>query len=395
MKILIVCESVHGNESGGRVVRYLAKILHQKGHQLKLVVLKEKYLDSAKDSFIQDSDIVFYPLKVRLFNRLTNIFFETNEIKKFRSIINSFLPDVVHFASFDNLKPFRFIIESKKTGAKVILQPWTMQFFCAQGFGYRNNQICTLCSNRNYFNAFYKQCITYRGIPSQLERYYLHKWALVADVFLSSNSDLDKILYQYGVKKEKIVRFPIPFDYTFLNQIQKSEKDYFIFYGQLNSHKGLQVLLKAFSNLPNQKLKIYPLSRFPEDIIRTYNIEIINDINWSNGLAEAIANSKAVLIPSLWSTSTEYSLCEALLLKKPVVLFNVGVHKHIFKNRINAMVVEPNEIESFVKAIIELDQNEELRSTIGVNGYKTLLEINNQDKIYSQLINAYTLKPEK
>lgn len=389
MKILLVCESSHLYESGGRVVRYITKILKRDDNDVKLVVLSEKRDDYNLGLFYKENNVEFLPISKKLVNRIASLFFNTKEVKSFNQILKNFSPDVVHFASFDHSKPSKFISVATKFGAKVILQPWTMHFYCSQGFGFRNGEQCSLCANGNYFNALTKKCVTFRGIPSLIEKKITHNRALNADLFLSSNSELDKILSRYGIGKSHIYRFPIAFDYTFLNKQPEREDDYFIFYGQANSHKGLSVLLDVFTKLPEQRLKIYPLSRLPENSSNNKNIEIINGVGWTNGLSDAIVNSKAVLMPSLWSTSTEYALCEALLMKKAVVVFNVGVHKDIFKNRFNALVVEPNDLNAFVKAVLELDTNEELRKEIAENGYNTLLEINNPDKLYLQLIEGY------
>ncbi|MFV8327800.1 glycosyltransferase family 4 protein [Flavobacterium sp. ZS1P14] len=389
MRILLVCESSHIYESGGRVVRYITKFLKEKNNQVKLVVLSEQRDDFDLNCFYKENDVVFLPLRKNLRFRIGNLLYKTKELKRFREVLNEFSPEIVHFASFDSGKPPQFISDAKKFGAKVVLQPWTMQFYCAQGFGFRDGEKCTLCANGNFLNALTKKCVTYKGIPSLIEKKILHNRALEADVLLSSNTELDKILLKYGIKEDKISRFPIPFDCGFLKQKEENEEDYFIFYGQANSHKGLNVLIKIFELLPEQKLKIYPLSNLPENTIKNSNIEIINGVNWSNGLEDAILNSKAVLMPSLWSTSTEYALCEALLMKKPVVVFNVGVHRDIFKNKFNAMVIESNDIISFAKAIVELDQDEKLRKIIGENGFKTLLAINTPDNVYSKLLFAY------
>jgi len=391
MKILLVCESSHIYESGGRVVRYITKILREKDNQVKLVILSEQRDDFNLSEFYKENDVVFLPIKKNFLFRFANLLLITKEIKRFKQILNEFSPDIVHFASFDNGKPPSFITSAKKFGAKIILQPWTMQFYCAQGFGFRNGEKCTLCANGNFLNALFKKCITYKGIPSLIEKKILQTSALGADVLLSSNSDLDKILIKYGVKKEKITRFPIPFDCTSLKQQKGNIEDYFIFYGQANPHKGLNVLIKIFNVLPELKLKIYPLSNLPENTLKSSNIEIINGVNWSNGLEDAILNAKAVLVPSLWSTSTEYALCEALFMKKPVVVFNVGVHRDIFKNRLNAMVVESNDITAFGEAIADLNENEDLRRIIGENGFKTLMEINALDNIYTNLLSAYKI----
>jgi len=53
--------------------------------------------------------------------------------------------------------------------------------------------------------------------------------------------------------------------------------------------------------------------------------------------------------------------------------------------------VEPNDFEFFAKAVNELENDTELSQTIGENGYNTLLEINNPERINSLLLRAYNL----
>ena len=388
MKILIVCESTYLYESGGRVVRYLTSILKNK-HQVKIVVLAPKRDDFSLGNFYDKIDIEFLPIKKNVFSRIINLLFITNKLEKFRGILGEYKPEVVHFASFDHTKPAQFIKDAKTFGARVILQPWTMHFYCTQGFGFRNNQQCTLCASGNYYNALIQKCTTIRSIPSLIEKKILHKQALKADGFLSSNKGLDEILLKYGVNNKDIHRFPVPFDYNFLNNIQTKEDNYFIFYGQANEHKGLKVLLEVFRKIKKQKLQIHPIDYLSKNEFENTNIEVINNSSWTNGLKEAIANAKVIILPSLWNTSTEYAMCEALLLKKPIIIFNVGVHKDVFTHKENAMVVEPNDIEGLKNAIIELDNDADLRIKIGSNGYKTLLKINNPKKLFLELNSAY------
>jgi glycosyltransferase involved in cell wall biosynthesis len=394
MKVLLVCDSTYYRYSGGRVVRYINDIL-KKNNEVEIVVISAETDDVEWDVFYKENNVVFIPQRDKKRYTISNFLFTTKGLDVFKQILYGFTPDIIHFASFDNSKPSKFIIEAKKCGAKVILQPWTMDFFCARNYGYLNDKQCTLCANGNYFNALRNSCISYKSIFSLKNRINLKRASKKADLFLSSNSDLDSILLKYGVDKSKIFRFPIPFDYT---SIQLSTpinslitEDYFIFYGLPIACKGLDALYNIFTNFVSCNLKIYPSTSLELPKKMSNRIEIVNGISWNNGLKDAIVSSKAVLIPSLWSTSTEYSLCEALFLKKAVIVFNVGVHKDIFKNRINAMVVEPNDFEFFAKAVNELENDTELSQTIGENGYNTLLEINNPERINSLLLRAYNL----
>ena len=395
MKILLVSESINQFDSGGKVVRYLTNILSHANVQVKILVLREKS-EIKNDSFILLHDIDFLPIKRNFYNRLFNIFFDTYCNISFKELLYNYKPDIVHFASFENSKPSRFILEVKKFGAKLVLQPWTMHFFCAQGFGFRNNRTCTKCISGNYVNALFYKCTGFKAIPSMIERHFLHKRALAANTFLSSNRTFDKILKDYRVSQENIFNFPVPFDYrnqkidNTVNITINPDENYYIYYGQVNDHKGFKILEEVFKRLPSIKFKIFPMNYLSESTFPKHNVEIINNVNWSNGLREYIMKSRAVLIPSLWVTSTEYSLCEALLLKKPVILFDIGVHKDIFINKHNAMVVESNDVDSYINAIIELEHNSDLCVKISNNGYSTLMIHNSIEKLSSELMKAYS-----
>jgi len=63
MKVLLVCESSHIYESGGRVVRYLTKVLKEENNQVKLVVLSDKRDDFYLSDFYKENDVTFLPSK--------------------------------------------------------------------------------------------------------------------------------------------------------------------------------------------------------------------------------------------------------------------------------------------------------------------------------------------
>lgn len=394
MKVLLVSESFSKNDSGGKVARYLYEILINLDVNVNVVVLSDaKNVNLSTNS--DNMNVSYLHVKRNFYLRLFNIFFQNSETKSFKKILNEFNPDIVHFASFENSKPSRLILEVKKFGSKLILQPWTMHFFCAQGFAFRNNKVCTKCINGNYLNAIKYHCVGLKSIPSLFERYFIHKRALMANVFFSSNSSLDTLLQEYNVPQKNIFRFPIPFDFrkhTPVNEdlnLKLIESGYFIYYGQVNEHKGFNVLIEVFKRNPSLKLKVFPMNYIDESQYYNSNIEIHNNVNWNNGLREHIINSKAVLIPSLWITSTEYSLCEALFLKKAVVLFNVGVHKDLFFHKVNAMVVENEDIESYEKVIIELNDDTEMRKNIAIKGYETLINYNDMLLLGKDLLRGY------
>ena len=391
MKIAIICESSYKFESGGRVVRYINQILRSNGETVTVLVLDSIRDDYDLDDFYSENSVQFLPVCRKLQSRIQNSFFQTQVIVGFKKFLDQFEPEVLHFASFDNSKPAQFIKIALDRGIRVVLQPWTMHFFCAQGFGFRDGEQCTSCLGGHYDKAITKRCIPLRRVAGQFERIILNHYAINVHSVLSSSQEMDALIGQYGIAKEKVFRFPIPFDCSSnqLDHTEETEDSYFIFYGQGLPYKGVDILIKAFKNIPEHSLRVYPIQAMNIELALHGNIAIINGVNWKNGLKNAILRAKAVVIPSLWSSTTEYSLCEAWSLKKPVVVFNVGVHRDIVKNFNNGIVVEPGDIGALASAIRMLGSDRSLCRTIGLNGYETVKAINQQRVLYNQLMVAY------
>lgn len=389
MKILFVCESFSSKLSGGKVVRYLHQILASHGHEVRIAITSPF---NKADTWIEGGDlfITAIPSRTRYYWRLYALVNSNKVPKEFTRLIDEFNPDVVHFASFDHAKSANLYQYCHDRKIRIILQPWTMHFYCAQGFGFKNNHQCTRCITDGFSTAITQGCTSLRGSVSQLERASLRRMAVdSANIVLSSNSDLDEILQAYGIPKQKIRRFPIAFDPSKTVPAATTQGNYYIYYGQANSHKGTDFIIELFSALQDKKLKLYPMMPYITEKPLPPNIEIVPGLGWDTGLRDAIANAKAVVVPSLWATSTEYSLCEAMAMRKPVVVFKVGVHKNILIHRVNALVVEVGSRKQFKDALDALDADPHLYAKLADAGPASLAEINAPERLYEQLMKAY------
>jgi glycosyltransferase involved in cell wall biosynthesis len=386
MKILVVCESVYEYASGGKVVRFLSKILKEGGNVVKIIVLTEAREDIG-DSFHNNNDIVYLERMGRTFSKVRHIL-PGPILHQFSKIINHFKPDIVHFTNYSFSSAYMIDI-AKRRSKRVIVQPYTYHFYCRQGFAFRNKKACNSCSKNGYIEAVRNDCVKKRKIGSAFSFYLLNLRIKGYINVLSSNWFMDSVFVDLGVLNDNIFRFPIPYE---VNQISTnySIKDYFAFYGQPKDFKGLQMLIDTFKKLSNITLKIFPTNEFFMEE-RVENIEIVNNLTWANGLEKAIGEAKAVIIPSLWPTTTEYALYEAMNYSKPIIAFSVGAHNEFLQNRFNAMLSDSNDLEKFMGNIVELDNNQTLREEISRNALNTLIELNNPAVLYNNLMKAYAL----
>ena len=82
------------------------------------MVISGEREDSEWDIFYKENEVEFIPLPNGVLNKRASIFFNTKVMQRYKKSLQLFLPDVVHFASFDNGKPTQFIKESKKNWSK-------------------------------------------------------------------------------------------------------------------------------------------------------------------------------------------------------------------------------------------------------------------------------------
>ena len=93
-----------------------------------------------------------------------------------------------------------------------------------------------------------------------------------------------------------------------------------------------------------------------------------------------IAGSQGVLIPSIWPTTTEYGLLEALALGKPIIAFDIAAHSEFIKNGVHGFLCPLGDFYGFghnidvVAELSELDYNEMSNNDIAL--YKDLSSLN-------------------
>jgi glycosyltransferase involved in cell wall biosynthesis len=400
IKIAIVCEAFTRTMSGGRAAYALAEGLKSLGAHVEVWLTHNSTgRDGSADAefgtiSVNEDDATahmfrkaavsrMFPVSVRqgfrvllATERMCILFTKKSSYGK---LLERFRPDLVHFASFNFTKPAWMIDDALEAGAKVLLQPWVMRFACHQGFAYRDGKECLECFAGTFRNAIKRKCCGWMsGLIAGQVRANLRNSSRNASWFLSSNSDMDHKLALYGVAEEKILHLPLPFESNGLENMVARDDGYFIYHGQVTDYKGVHVIKRLLDSNTNVRIFICPPFG-QETLLQNFgitegdhpNLRIIRGVNWSNGLEQYLANSRGVLLPTLWPTTVEYALLESLALGKPTIAFAIGAHKDYLLDRSNAMVADPQDIDGYCQRVAEINSNAELRSTVSSGAKET------------------------
>ena len=170
---------------------------------------------------------------------------------------------------------------------------------------------------------------------------YLFRAILISKtVFTVSKFSKSRIVKYFGhSKKIKIINNPIPLplkkEFSALKK-RKETEPYFIYVGNVKKHKGIDVLIEAFKNLPDKNIKLYIVGK--KDSFKTSlekrNLQLNENIIFTgyvddNTLYNLIYNAKALIQPSIYEGFGIPPL-EALYLGVPAIISDIPVFKEIY-----------------------------------------------------------------
>jgi glycosyltransferase involved in cell wall biosynthesis len=101
----------------------------------------------------------------------------------------------------------------------------------------------------------------------------------------------------------------------------------------------------------------------------------------------SILNQSTIAILTSKSEGLPVALLEYGLYKKPVVVTAVGEMDSVIQNGLNGFIVPSQEPELYYNALIQLVDNDMLRTELGKSLYKTILEKNSEGAVMERYLN--------
>jgi glycosyltransferase involved in cell wall biosynthesis len=154
------------------------------------------------------------------------------------------------------------------------------------------------------------------------------------------------------------------------------------FLGRLGVRKGAPELLDALKGLQNEGIDFQcvmagdgNLDEFRE---RSAELDISDRVEFPGWLdrksaTELLLNSHCLVLPSR-AEGLPVSVLEAFANSVPVISSPVGALEEILITEVNSIVVDAGDVTALTEALKRLEDNEELRTSIGSSGYNLWIE---------------------
>ena len=380
-KVLLIPDAYLGNQSGAIVAQIAKKLLRENGNEV----------------FVFSSDINAVSTETdgtELFPRtpyrgIAN-WKEKKYIIEYEDVLTKTNVDVVFTLGSITNKNLCYLEIALKRKIKVVSKIFMQDFFCSKFYANNIEGPCTRCLDTSYLEAFKNKCIIEKPFDyvktanAIAIRKRLQKILPNIDYVLTSTDQQIAYYMKFGVPQEKCVKIPLFFDDNRLKGITPVMGDYFVCIAQNREEKGFQYLKGILSKCDNTvKVKVaynskeqanaaiekYGFSEF----IEKGTMEVKDNLKWETGLAELVAHSKGVIIPSIWPTTTEFGLLEALGYEKPVFCFDLGVHHEKIISNVNGFVSDLGDTRSMAKHLELLNGDDVLLAKVS-NGARLLYQ---------------------
>jgi len=371
VKILIHPDVFYSGHSGAIAAREAARLLDQQGNEVGV------YTYDDENKFVAD-----YRYFKRIQYKGSANYLSHKYKENFKEVIKVFKPDFLFFIGGIINTPVAYLDLCVEHNIKTVFLLLVQDFYCARlhaGLGFTS---CTLCLDGSNINAFKNNCGEKQSKPLlyllnyQVNQYLFLKRMRKLNFVLGSTDQQLEFYKKIGIDENRIVKIPLFFSQKRVTPIQILPKPYFVIIGQYRHEKGIHLISSILDNINdgihvililfNQIEADKFLIDFPKNKkhLDSGKLKVLPGVTMTNGAVELIAESKGVINPSIWATTTEFVFLEVLGMSKPIICFDVGIHSETITNKLNGICVKSGDFVQMGKMINEINNNEELYHVI-------------------------------
>ncbi len=216
------------------------------------------------------------------------------------------------------------------------------------------------------------------------------------DQYLKMGVDEDKIeIVPLGINLNEYNNLPEKGKFKSKYQIRNDEK-LIVFLGRIHEIKGLDLLIKAFSRISDENVKLaiiggdYGFLDTVKTLIKEYHIEdkvIFPGVLTGINKIEALVDCDIFVMPSRYESFTTSGL-EAMACSKPLILTkNNHIHDWVKDNVGLTCEFDENELSNCIETLLN---DEELCKQFGENGRKLIESKYDWTKVEKQIEEIYT-----
>lgn len=261
-----------------------------------------------------------------------------------------------------------------------------------------NGQICEACEGSHYYRALPRRCnrgsLT-RTALSVVESYVSRLVGCVdlVDHFIAVSDFLRSKMVEYGVPPEKVTTVRNFVDCSEVTPNSR-EGEYVLYFGRLESVKGVETLLEAIAPLKEVSLLVVGDGSLGDRLRRVVverNLDHVEVLGFREGaeLDEIIRSSICTVVPSEWYEPLATTVLESYRHSRPVIASRIGGLVEMVEDGNDGILIEPASPNSLTEAIRWMVEHRDKAVEMGINGRQKVETNFSPEHYLEQLLGVY------
>lgn len=438
MKILQIHKFHFLKGQAGGASRYffdLTKLLQDNGHHLIPFSMKhpDNLATAYEKYFVSNLDLTEPKCNWQALKKIPRLFWSTEAAPKLELLIKKEKPEVAHLHNIYHHLSSSILPVLKKYHLPLVMTVHDFKLICPNYSLFDGIKVCDSyrCRHRAppcaYYRCFLKKCVKnsyLASLAAAAEAYFQH-WGRFyqkyIDLFLCPSQFVADKLLAAGFAADKIKVLPLfIWDWERSNSRKcftevsvssltysspslegrgregegyvSSGDRYCLYFGRLESSKGVDLLLEAAQLVPEAKLKIAGSGSQEAELKKqTAGLKNVEFLGWQEPLAlsSLIKQAEFVVAPSRAYETFGLSALEAFSYSKPVIAANLGALPELVQHQKTGLLFKPDDVSALAKKIRYLWQRPQLARQLGEAAQKLALEEYSPEGHYQRLMKYY------
>ena len=336
------------------------------------------------------------------FKRLFIKVYNKEAKKNIEKMLDEIKPDIVHIHSVWELS-YSIIKPITERNIPIIYTAHDVSY-CCPAISFIGKKRCNKCKGHNTLPCLFNKCI---------------KNNFIFSLYFAFKSFVDRILFPINIAKcitvpsqatkDVLVKFNIPEEKIIVvencinskeyeNEMNLTNKGYFLYAGGIMQPKGIFTLLEAIKDLPRD-IEFHILGHAGSDALKEkftnycnehnlYNVKYLGAVD-KKTLREEYKNCISVIMPSESFETFGMITIEAATFGKPSIGANIGGIPYVIDENKTGLLFESGNSEALKNCILKYWEDADLVKLHGENAYKKANEKYSEEIFYNKMIKIY------
>lgn len=315
-----------------------------------------------------------------------------------RSLLSLAVPDVAHLHIYYGQLTAAVLHELRANRMPIVQTLHEYRLYCPVSTLNRDGRPCQDCAGKSFWKAVTGRCnrgSLPRSLVSSAETYISH--------WLGAEYAIDKFVTVSDFQRKKMIELGLPdnkvetiHNFKDVSNVRPTSEvgRHFVYFGRLETIKGLFTLVDAASKLKGVPLFIVGEGEARlalERIVHKRGLDHIKFTGFQTGaeLDELIRHSICTLLPSeCWETFGLTTL-ESFAIGRPVIGSNIGGIPEVITHGTDGLLFEPGRIDELRERLEWMSMHREQAVEMGMEGRRTVENRFNPDAHYMKLQTLY------